>query len=371
MGSQQGVRIALFVPNLEGGGAERVMVLLANRFHHQGFKVDLVLQRARGPYLKAVHAGVSIVDLHASRLVFSLSPLVRYFRSFRPHATLATPSSANIIATLAWALAGKPGRLVVREATTPSADDRFKPGLRSRVIAALRRGLYGQATHVVAPSNGIAKDLVSHSGVSEDRIRVIPNPVDVEEIRALAAAPVPDFLREGTELVLAVGGLTELKDFATLIRAFSKVARARPALLAILGEGEERERLVEVAAQLGVSHRLVMPGFVENPFAFMKRASVLVLSSRYEGLPNVLLQALAVGTPVVSTDCPSGGPREILDGGRWGRLVPVGDVDAMAAAIEAGLDGMIERPTTELVQACYGVDVVAQRYLSVLLTELN
>src|SRR5439155_16587050 len=98
------------------------MVLLANHFHHLDFKVDLVLQRARGPFLSAVHAGVSIVDLHASRLVFSLWPLMRYFRSYRPHTTLATTSSANVVATLAWAFAGKPGRLVVREATTPSAD---------------------------------------------------------------------------------------------------------------------------------------------------------------------------------------------------------------------------------------------------------
>jgi glycosyltransferase involved in cell wall biosynthesis len=358
--------ISLFVPNLEGGGAERVMVLLANRFQRAGFKVDLLLHRAHGSYIKDVCKEVSIVDLKASRLFASLWPLTRYIRNVRPDAMLSTPADANIVALLAWTLAGKPGRLVVREAITPSADDRFLTNFRSRIVAAVRRLAYRHATAIVAPSEGVANDLIEHVGVPRDLINVIPNPLDFSEIRAFAEAGVPEIVPKGAKFVLGVGRLTRQKDFRTLVRAFSKAQRDSDVCLVLLGEGEERELLSRQAAELGIRSRLLMPGFVDNPFAYMKRASLFVLSSLYEGLPNALLQALAVGTPVVATDCPSG-PAEILDGGRWGKLVPVGDVDALAEAIEAGLRGAIERPQPEVLEARYSLDEVASEYLAVLL----
>lgn len=360
-------RVALFVPTLEGGGAERVIAVLANRFASHGVKVDLLLQRAKGPYLKTIRDGVSVIDLNARRLAFCLWPLYRYFRRARPSATLSTPSSASIVAALAWMVAGRPGRLVVREATTPSVDDAFRPTLRSRVSAAMRRKLYHRVSRVVAPSAGIANDLSEHDGIGDSHIQIIPNPIEIDEIRRLAEAPLADHSLNGSKVVLAVGALTELKDFPTLIRAFARVASTRAASLVILGEGEERQNLGNLAKELGVADRVILPGFVENPFAYMKRASVVVLSSRYEGLPNALLQGLAVGLPLVSTDCPSGGPKEILEGGRWGRLVPVNDCEAMAAAITAALDGSLEQPSLAFVKDRYDADVISRRYLSLLL----
>lgn len=365
-------RIALFVADLEGGGAERVMVTLANGFHRGGYTVDLVLQRATGPYLKDVSKGVTVVDLKAARSFLSLLPLIRYLRKTRPNTMFSTLSNVNIIAVLAWIIARVPGRLVVREAITTSVDDRSSAGIRSKMISLMRRKAYQRANHVVAPSIGVAEDLIENVGVDRARVSVICNPIDISLISALASEPVEHLqtLPSNTQVVLGVGRLFPQKDFTTLIRAFSKVCQTRNAVLFLLGEGEEREHLNRLVLELGLSGKVFMPGFVENPFAYMKHAAVFVLSSRYEGLPNALLQALAVGTPVVATDCPSG-PREILEGGRWGRLVPVGDVAAMAQAIVEGLNGRLKNPPVSLIKERYGVEGIIKQYLNVLLPSVR
>jgi glycosyltransferase involved in cell wall biosynthesis len=203
--------------------------------------------------------------------------------------------------------------------------------------------------------------------VDRSRISIVPNPVDLERIQSLALdsrelLPLPPHI----PMILAVGRLSPQKDFATLLRAFSEVRRMRDAVLVILGEGDERHALSKLASDLKVSDSVMMPGFVANPFVYMKRAAVFVLSSRYEGLPNVLLHAVALGTPAVSTDCPSG-PREILDDGRWGRLVPVGKPNEMARAIIEGLDGRLQGASLPLFEERFGVEPITRRYIEVLL----
>jgi glycosyltransferase involved in cell wall biosynthesis len=363
-------RVALFVPNLDGGGAERVVVGLANQWNRSGLLVDLVLQKAMGPYLKDVDAGVRIVDLRARRLIFSVLPLIRYLRKTKPDAVLSTPSSANIIALLARSGARVGTRVVVREAITPTADDAVSPGIRAAVIARLRKLVYRQAFRVIAPSIGAAEDLATNVGVPRESITVIPNPLDTARIRMLASESVEDpRLLACGKLVLAAGRLATQKDFATLIRAFEQL-KTRGAILVVLGEGSERSALTKLAADLGISDRVILAGFQENPYAYMKKAAVFVLSSRYEGMPNVLLEAAFAGTNVVATDCPSG-PREILEGGRWGRLVPVGDVGKMAEAIDDALTGRLEKPSSAIIEQRYGVDTIARRYLNVLMPGID
>lgn len=345
------------------------MSALANEFCDAGFGVDLVLQKATGPYLKDVREGVTVVNLNTKRLMISVWPLIQYIRKARPSAMLSTPLDASIVAILAWTAVGTRARLVVREAITASSDDQVVRGLRARIIALLRRRAYRRASHVVAPSVGVAEDLITRVGVPRAQVSVIANPLDTDLITTLASAPLEQLsLPAAVRVIVAAGRLSAQKDFATLIRAFSAVRRARDVVLVILGEGEERPHLSRLAAELGVADKVVMPGFVENPFSYMKRASVFVLSSRYEGLPNALLQALAVGTAVVATDCPSG-PSEILEGGRWGRLVPVSDVEAMARAIVDGLDGKLERPPLSMIIKRYGLETIAAQYLEVLLPD--
>lgn len=333
-------RIALFLPSLRGGGAERVMVTLANAIAGRGYPVDLVLAKAEGPYRNDVSSGVRVVDLQAGRVIKGLLPLAHYLRRERPVAMLAAQTHANTVALLARILARVATRVVVSERITISVVNGRAKGLVARLNYVLVPSLYRRADGICTVSRAASADLVSFARLPAAAVKTIYNPFDLGRIERLATEGVDDpWLRPGQPpVLLAIGRLAEQKDFSTLIRAFARLRSQRPLRLLVLGEGELRPMLEALLAQCGLTADDVrMPGFVSNPYAYLARCSVFVLSSRFEGLPGVLIEALACGAPVVSTDCPSG-PDEILEGGRWGSLVPVGDVDALAGAIAATLD---------------------------------
>lgn len=356
-------RLALFLPSLRGGGAERVMVHLARGFAERGFQVDLVLAKAEGPYLAEVPPSVRVVDLRASRVLFSLPGLVRYLRKERPYALLSALNHANVIVCLAHRLARVPSRLVISEHTTLSAS---RPqNARGRLLPWFMRWTYPWADAVIAVSQGVAEDLVRTLGISAERVKVIYNPVVDDDLLTKSKEPLdhPWFTEGAPPVILGVGRLTEAKDFPNLIRAFALVRAQRPARLMILGEGELRPQLEALVHELGLQDDVALPGFVENPYAYMARAAVFVLSSRWEGFGNVLVEAMACGTPVVSTDCPSG-PREILDHGKYGRLVPVGDVKSLAESI---LKAMDEPPYRDLSRVAeFTLEKSLERYGAVL-----
>lgn len=357
------IRLALFVPSLRGGGAERVMLELAHGFVSRGISTDLVLPQADGPYLSHVRPGVRLVNLRASRVLSSLPGLVRYLRRDRPTALLATLTHANLVALWARRLGGVRTRVVVREANTLSVGK--TAGLRNRILPALARTFYRWADAVVAVSEGVASDLIQTAGVPHERVHVLHNPIVTPQLIELARADLdhPWFAADAPPVVLAVGRLTPQKDFQTLIRAFHGL-RNRSARLMILGEGPERPRLEALVASLGLTSEVRLPGFVTNPFAYMAHAAVFVLSSAWEGMPGVLIQALACGAPVVATDCESG-PREVLQNGRFGRLVPVGDVSALAEAIDKTL-AETRRAVPEAALERFTSDMAVTAYLRVL-----
>ena len=274
-------------------------------------------------------------------------------------------------AVLAQRLARTPTRVTLREATTPSMAFQVKEtsALKRAISETAMRWLYPRADAVVAVSKGVAQDLLNLMPQLKPKLTVIYNPVIDAAFHAKADAPVehPWFQPNQPPVILGVGRHHFQKGFDTLLRAFARVRQQMPARLVILGEGPERPNLERLAAELGVAADVDLPGFDPNPFRYMRRAGVFVLSSRYEGLPNVLIQALACGCPVVSTDCPSG-PWEILDGGRYGALVPVDDVEAMAQAIVRALSGQVATaPTAWLEQ--FHVEAVAEQYLRVMLEQ--
>ncbi|XFA74199.1 glycosyltransferase [Thermosynechococcaceae cyanobacterium Okahandja] len=333
------VDIAIFVPSLHGGGAERVMVTLANGFARRGYSVDLVLAQAEGSYLKDVVPQVRIIDLHGRRVIKSLWPLALYLRRNKPAAMLSAMSHANLVAILARFLAGVTTQLVISERSTITMEVKRAKNLSSKIIYALVPRVYPMADKIVAVSQGAARALESFAHLRPSSVHVVYNPFDLEHIEKIAGEAVthPWFASSQRPVILAIGRLAPEKDFFTLIRAFATFYSRHEARLLILGEGELRDELQTLALSLGLTDdTFQMPGFVDKPFSYLSRARVFVLSSRWEGLPGVLIEAMACGTPVVSTDCPSG-PREILENGRWGRLVPVGDVEALAEAIEAVL----------------------------------
>lgn len=359
--------VALYVPSLRGGGAERVMVTLANGFAKQGNEVDLVLVKAEGPYLSQVSSKVRIVDLQSHRVLTSLPKLICYLRQARPKALLSTLSHANVIAIWAKQLSRVPTRVIVREASTLSLSAASAPSRRGRFLPCVMRWTYNWADAVIAVSHGVASDLSEMLGIPLEKITVIYNPVVTPELFEKAKEPLnhPWFTLKAPPVILGVGRLTKAKDFATLIQAFALVRREDDIRLLILGEGEERFHLEALVKKLGMEEYVALPGFVDNPFKYMARASLLVLSSAWEGFPNVLVQAMAVGTPVVATDCPSG-PAEILEGGKWGKLVPVGDPEALASAIIETLENPLPQELLRKRAEVFSIDTIISRYIKVL-----
>ncbi len=350
------------------GGAERVMVNLAIAFCERGIGVDLVLVKAAGPYLNELPPGVRVVDLKASRMLTGFAALGRYLRRERPRAMLSAIDHANVTALLAAYLSRSQVPVVVCEQVHATADLGQNPGLKMTVLRVLMRWLYPRAENIVAVSKGVADDLEMLLNIDANRIDVIHNSIPEEELLLLSNLPVthPWFVNKSIPVVLAVGRLSPQKDYETLLRAFSNARRKRDLRLMILGEGELRSSLEALIEQLGLGEAVALPGFTENPFAYMRRADMFVLSSRFEGLPMVLIEAMACGVPVVSTDCPSG-PAEILENGKWGRLVPVGDAHALAQAMLATLDDAGPLPTQRAMD--FSVDKAADAYLSLLFAD--
>jgi len=358
--------LAIFLPDLVVGGAERSMLKLADGIASRGYAVDLLLAHADGPFLSEVPDSVHLVDLGAKRVVSSLPALVRYLRREKPFSLLSV-LHANIVALWGWRIAGVPTRVVVSERNTLSVEAlNYASDMRMKLMPKLVHTFYPWAKSVVAVSNGVANDLVSVVNLRSECIKVIYNPIITPEFISKTKESIdhPWFLPGEPPVVLSVGRLTAQKGFDILVNAFSKVRQLIHSRLMILGEGEEREKIENLVKQLGLEQDVCLPGFVQNPYPFMVKSKVFVLSSRWEGLPGVLIEALYCGPPLVSTDCPSGA-REVLADGKYGRLVPVDDVDAMAQAMVDGLMGKIALPPTDSWRP-FELQTVVNQYIYVL-----
>jgi glycosyltransferase involved in cell wall biosynthesis len=352
-------RIAFFLPSVRGGGAQRVIVNLIQGMVRRGEPVDLALAMADGVFLDHIPPEVRVVDLGGRRLIGGFLPLVRYLRRERPRVLISSMSHANMLALWASRLAGRSTPVMVTVHNTMSESTGSDWGMEQRLL----RTFYPWADWIVAVSRGAADDLARTTGVPRERVEVIYNPVITPTILAQAGgAPDHPWYAPGEPpVILGVGRLTRQKDFFTLIRAFAEVRRRRSARLIILGEGEDRAGLEALIAELGVGGDVALPGFRDNAPAYMARSALFVLSSAWEGLPTVLIEAMAAGANVVSTDCPSG-PREILQDGRLGALVPVGDAPALAGAMERALDGSgPSRPADALRE--FTLDAAVDHYL--------
>lgn len=340
--------LAIFLHTLYGGGAERAMLNLARGFSQLGIRVDLVLLRVEGTYLSQLPPEVQVVDLGGGKLWQCFPALVDYFQREEPQVMLSTLDDTNIAALWARRLTGNKTRLVVNVQNTVSQDAKNSTKLKTRLMPQLVRWFFPWADAVVPVSQGVAEDLLQ-LGVPVELIQVVPNPVITSDVFQKAQEKIdhPWFAPGQPPAILGVGRLNKQKDFPSLIRAFAQVRQQRLARLVILGDdGGEQAALRALIQELGLTEDVDLAGFVSNPYAYMARSAVFVLSSLFEGLPSVLIEAMAVGTPVVATNCKSG-PLEILENGTYGKLVAVGDVQGLAAAIletlEAPLDSAVLR----------------------------
>ena len=389
-------RLALFVDRMTQGGVQHSLIGLAGAFITRGLDVDLVIgdrlrwhdhavpDRVETVILQSgsqtrrlatdlcEHLTMAAPDDRQAKAALSLRwrsfvpALARYLRERRPDAMLSAKTLANLVAILARRRAAVGTRLVISERNhLTETIRRSQKSWKAKTLPPLIHDLYPLADDIVAISNHVADDLAVVGALPRDRITTIHNGLLRSHALDLPAADHPWFEAQ-PPVILGAGRLEKQKDFPTLLRAFARVRAARPARLLIIGEGEDRAKLQRLAETLGVKDDMLLPGFQANPFAFMKSADLFVLSSTHEGFGNVLLEALAAGCPVVSTECPAG-PSEILDGGRFGRLVPVGDADAIARAIETTLDDPPSPDRLRARAADFSMDRTVERYLACLL----
>jgi glycosyltransferase involved in cell wall biosynthesis len=354
--------ILWFVPSLGTGGAERICIDLANTMVQRGRDVVVVTATHAGARRAELDPRVELKELGTAGVAAAVPGLARVIRELRPRMIVAVMDHANIAA---W-FAARVARSAALIAFTTHVDfshafEELPYGVR-RCVVSLYRWLYPRVALRIAVSQGVADSLAAGLDIDRGTIAVLHNPVPVERIRARAGCgePIAAIARGDSALIVGLGRLTVQKDFETLLCAAARVALTRPVRVLILGEGPERERLTALAARLGVHLRL--PGFVANPYPFLSQASVFVSSSRWEGFGVAIVEAMALRVPVVATDCPSG-PAEILDGGRCGRLVPMGDVEAMAVAIAEALEdaGPLDAAAARALE--FDVGRVADRYL--------
>lgn len=359
--------IAIVLPDLRGGGVERVRLLLAEEFVSIGHKVTFVLFRAEGVLLSEVPEPCEVVNLRANRIRSALLPLSQYIRKARPDAVIAAMVPATIIAAIAHMITGSDSRLLLSE-HMDLCHSAVMRGPSGRLLELLGSLIYFRAHSVVAVSDGVGSSMVEKFRIPANRIHVIHNPVRVltgGEAYSSGDLDLIDWWQKCDYPLIAIGSLTVRKDFETLLDAVALLPTSISWRLVILGDGEERVKLREKTDRLGLKSNVRMPGFRANPYPFLKMARLFILSSRSEGLGNVIIEALSCGIPVVSTNCPSG-PSEILSNGRYGRLVPVGKPDALAAGILSEFNEL--RPSDELRRRAVDFlpKIIAQQYLNVL-----
>jgi len=331
--------VAIYIHDLSPGGVERQCLILAKELQARGVDVSLVLHRARGELLPLLPVGVPVINLHSARTLHDVVRLRRFLLDEQPDVFMANVDHNNIAALLAKALAGTETKLVICQHNPLSAGYHATVNWKHRMVPFCYRLLASRIDHAVAVSDGIAGELVRNAGLPSNKVRTISNAVIGDDFSERANAPVHHRWLEAKDrpVFVTAGRLVEMKDQRNLLHAFALHVRQRLARLLILGSGPSRDELERLAGTLGIAQHVEFLGFVQNPLPFMRQADAFVLSSRFEGFGNVLVEALGCGTPIVSTNCPYG-PADILAHGKYGLLVPPQEPAALAGGLSRIID---------------------------------
>ncbi|MED4375451.1 glycosyltransferase [Schinkia azotoformans] len=320
-------KVAIVIPSLRGGGAERVMVNIIRKLDREKIELKLIVINKVGPYIELLPKDINICDLKSTRLRHSLIKLIKCLNDFKPDVILSTLGHLNLaIIAIKPLLKGSP-KIIIREANTPSKDISSK----KKLILSFSKYLYPKADLIIAQCKEMKDDLIESLGIDEKHIRYIYNPLDINKIQEGSKSENP-FNKDKLN-ILSVGRLTYQKGFDVLINAFKIVIERFPnAHLTILGEGALKDELQDLAKGLGIRDHISFIGFKDNPYPYYYYADSYILSSRWEGFPNSLLEALACGAKVVATNCKSG-PKEILEDNKYGTLVEEGNYESLANGI--------------------------------------
>src|SRR5579859_3612070 len=363
-GSDGGKRLAIYMSDLSGGGVEAMKLRLIPVLCAAGWDVTLLLSVARGELKGALTVNVRVQELGGGRALADLIPLAQFLRQRRPHVLLSSLNHNNLVAILAKILSRTHTKAIFCQHNSLSNEVKEMENWKYRVVPMGYRLLNRFAARAVAVSRGVAEDMARIAGVRRDHIAVIYNPVIDADFDERANEPVshPWFGAGLPPVFISAGRLTAQKDHLTLLRAFARFRQQHIGRLMILGAGPLLEPLQSEAAGLGIAEAVSFEGFKSNPLPYIREAHAFVLSSRYEGFCNAIVEALGCGTQVIATDCPYG-PAEILQGGEFGTLVPVGDVEAMAAAMIESLGTQPNRADIIGRASEFTVEIAANNYL--------
>lgn len=352
-------KISIFLPNLKGGGAEKSMTILANSFFEEGYQVDLILAKKTGPFLDLLKPGINCFDLNSNSVLKTILRLVNYIRDYSPQVLLTAINYVNITAILAKIISRKNFRLVISERNNNfSRKIRLTDGLKPFIVNILVRFLYPFADSIIAVSKELALLVKKNIIFNKNKVIYIYNPIILNTYNLKSKF----FISE--PYIIAIGRLEKQKNFPLLINAYNRLRNHTNSKLLILGEGSKRDELEELIAKLGLSQKIIMPGFEVNIRPYLEKAKMLVLSSNFEGLPTVLIEGLIAGTPIVSTNCPTG-PNEILEGGKWGRLVKPNDEDSLYRGMLETLEDM-NPPNGKNRAKEFNVENAVKAYLKVM-----
>lgn len=361
-------RLLIIAASMGGGGAERVLLTLLHHLDREKFSIHLALVHASGPHINQIPPDVKVTDLRVSRVRKSFLPIIRLVRQLKPDVVLSTLGYLNLIVIGSKFFWPRNTRLWVREANLPSSSISSAP--HSILMRWLYPRLYPRADGVICVTREVRRELVEQFKIPDYKLKVLVNPVDVVKIEGHRLRKNPT--KEDGRMILAMGRLTQQKGFDLLMEAFALVRHRRPDVrLVILGKGEEAAKLKDLSNSLKISHYVSMPGFVENPYPYFWQADLFVLSSRWEGLPNVVLEALTCRTPVVGFDCAGGGMREIAESVSGLTLVPPQDIMSLSQAILMNLDAKKAGQSTLEIPSIYHATNVAKEYEEVLTSTVN
>ncbi len=361
--------LILFLPNYGDGGLERMFVNLASQIARDGIRVYFIVCDASRPYLDDLDSSIELIVISKDRPAMTRE-LVSLLEQYRATSLFTAKELGLAVALNAKRQSSSDTRIYLRAITNISARTKHRH-LLQRIKGELEihklRRLYHQLDGIVAVSHGIAEDVHRISGIPLSQIKVAHNPVVTKQLHQRTGQPVdhPWLLQQEIPVILGIGRLTKQKNFELLINAFALVRANRPAKLIILGDGSRKKKLYKQAEKLGVVEDVDLPGFNPNPYSMLHHASLFVLSSNWEGSPNALTEALAVGCPAISTDCPSG-PGETLQEGKYGPLVPMNDNKAMAGAIMEVLDNPLPREVLQSAAEKFTVENSAMEYIQAL-----
>ncbi|MCY4732133.1 glycosyltransferase [Natronomonas gomsonensis] len=355
--------ISLFIGRLNIGGAERVAVNLSKGLSNRNYDVEIILLKKEGELLDDIPSDVSITSLEVSRARLAFKPLIKYLFNNRPETIISFMTQANIITAVSNKLAGSPATTILTEHTTLSK----KHSITTKRDRLLGKYTYRLSDHIVGVSNGVANDVAQWSNISEDGIETIYNPTIPESFlnKNYNMPDHPWFRDNNTSVILSAGRHVPQKEYSTLIKSFSRLVTDHNVRLILLGDGRLTDDYKNLVKSLGIEDYVLMPGFIKDPYDYMSHADVFVVSSKLEGLSLVIIEALGTGTPVVSTDCPHG-PREILDNGKYGKLVPIGDDKEMATEIVNVLNSSTDPEFLKSRASDFTIEAIVKKYVELI-----